>query len=139
LIRLDHRLHTWYTEEVMKRKSTAYFWWSFSLIGLAGLHRCYLGKWTTGFIWFLTFGLFGIGSIYDFLALPSLVRQARLKLYPRNRTPVYVFAPTYSTSNRTVNNYYAPAPAVRLRKRCSYCSATADQDAGSCSRCAAPF
>lgn len=120
----------------MKRKGTAYFWWSFSLIGLAGLHRCYLGKWNTGFIWFITFGLFGIGTIYDFLTLHTLVRQVSLKWYHRNHAPIYVFAPSYLTA---VNHYHAPAPAVRLRKRCSYCNATAHEDAGSCSKCGAAF
>ena len=32
---------------------------------VSGLHRIYMGKYATGIIWLFTFGLFGIGQIYD--------------------------------------------------------------------------
>lgn len=38
-----------------------YFLWCFFFLGICGLYRFYLGKYFIGFIWFIIFGLFGIG------------------------------------------------------------------------------
>ena len=35
--------------------------------GLFGLHRFYVGKWGTGFLYLITFGFFFIGAIIDFI------------------------------------------------------------------------
>ena len=36
-------------------------------LGFMGMHRFYVGKIGTGFLWLFTFGLFGIGAIYDLI------------------------------------------------------------------------
>jgi len=63
----------------------AYFLWLISGCGALGLHRFYLGKIPTGLLWMFTIGLGGVGSIYDFLTLPSQVREANIRnaLYDR--------------------------------------------------------
>ncbi len=43
--------------------------------GLFGLHRIYIGKWTTGVIYMLTGGLFLVGYIYDFWTLNEQISQ----------------------------------------------------------------
>lgn len=50
-------------------------WLLLAFLGVLGLHRFYLGKWGTGLIYLLTFGLFGIGIIYDFLTLNSQISE----------------------------------------------------------------
>lgn len=50
-------------------------WLLLTFLGVLGLHRFYLGKWGTGLIYLLTFGLFGIGIIYDFLTLNSQISE----------------------------------------------------------------
>ena len=62
----------------------AYILWGFSGFGALGLHRFYLRKYRSGILYFFTAGLFGIGSIYDFITLPNQVREANLRLDYRN-------------------------------------------------------
>jgi TM2 domain-containing membrane protein YozV len=70
----------WFTSTIVVRgtKSTfvAYFLLCFSFILICGLHHFYLGHIFRGLIWLFTFGLFGIGIIYDIFTLPSQVRRA---------------------------------------------------------------
>ena len=44
-------------------------WILLTFLGIFGLHRFYMGKWMTGILYLVTFGLFGIGIIYDFWTL----------------------------------------------------------------------
>ena len=57
----------------------AYLLWIPSLFGVAGLHRFYLGKVGTGILYFMTFGLLGIGTLYDLVTMPRLVRDAAIR------------------------------------------------------------
>jgi len=57
----------------------AYILWWCSGCGWLGFHRFYLGKIGTGLLWMFTGGLFGIGSIYDLVTLPSQVREANIR------------------------------------------------------------
>jgi len=50
-------------------------WLLLTFLGVFGIHRFYLGKWGTGLIYLLTFGLFGIGLLYDFLTLNSQISE----------------------------------------------------------------
>lgn len=47
--------------------------------GWLGLHRIYLKKWFTGFVYAFTFGLFGMGWVIDLLFIPLLVKGAQTK------------------------------------------------------------
>ncbi len=60
-----------------KRKSLrdSYLLMVGTAFGFAGLHRFYLGKPWTGFLWFITWGLGGIGTLYDFLTMKKQVDQ----------------------------------------------------------------
>jgi TM2 domain-containing membrane protein YozV len=60
----------------MKDKTIAYLLWCGWLVGVAGLHRIYNGKYGTGFLWLFTWGLFGIGQIIDLFTIPSMVEDA---------------------------------------------------------------
>lgn len=44
-------------------------WILLTFLGVLGIHRMYMGKWITGVIYLLTFGLFGLGVLYDFWTL----------------------------------------------------------------------
>lgn len=44
-------------------------WILLTFLGAFGIHRMYMGKWITGLIYLCTFGLFGLGYIYDFWTL----------------------------------------------------------------------
>lgn len=57
----------------------AYTFWLPSLIGIAGLHRFYLGRPLSGLLYLMTGGLLGFGTLYDLLAMPQLVRRVRLE------------------------------------------------------------
>ena len=72
----------------------AYILWLLSGFGALGFHRFYLGKIPTGLLWMFTGGLFTFGSIYDFITLPSQVREANYrnailnKAYRQSRRPI---------------------------------------------------
>ncbi len=58
----------------MKSNVVAYVLWFF--FGLLGIHRFYLGKVGTGFLYLFTGGLFVVGWVADFFFMPSLVAAA---------------------------------------------------------------
>jgi TM2 domain-containing membrane protein YozV len=50
-------------------------WLLLTFLGFFGMHRFYLGKWGTGLVYLLTFGLLGIGILYDFLTLNTQISE----------------------------------------------------------------
>lgn len=69
------------------REGISYGLWCAWLLGLGGLHRIYLGKYGTGILWLLTFGLFGVGQLVDLIRMRKLVTDANIRegyaLHPR--------------------------------------------------------
>lgn len=59
----------------MKSKGIAYTLWLVGVFGVLGLHRFYLGKIGTGFLWMFTLGLFGAGAVFDLFTLGAKVDQ----------------------------------------------------------------
>ncbi len=64
----------------MRSVGFAYLLWALCLVGVAGIHRFYAGRYVTGFIWLLTLGLVGIGSIVDLFLIPGMIEKANRKL-----------------------------------------------------------
>jgi len=64
----------------MKDKTVAYLLWAGIAMGVAGLHRIYLGKYGTGFLYLFTWGLFGIGQLVDLFTIPGMVEDANNRL-----------------------------------------------------------
>jgi TM2 domain-containing membrane protein YozV len=50
-------------------------WLLLSFLGVFGLHRFYMGKWFTGFIYLVTLGCLGIGIFYDLWTLNGQVDE----------------------------------------------------------------
>ncbi len=48
-------------------------WILLTFLGFLGVHRMYMGKWISGVIYLLSFGLFGLGILYDFWTLNDQV------------------------------------------------------------------
>lgn len=63
-----------------KNLNTAYCLTFLSLLGLNGAQRFYLGKPVSGVIWFLTGGLFFMGTLYDLITMPNQVREHNLMI-----------------------------------------------------------
>ena len=57
----------------------SYALWCLFLFGFAGVHRIYLGKYGTGILWMLTFGLLGIGQFVDLFRMKTLVTDANIR------------------------------------------------------------
>ncbi len=51
-------------------------WILLTFLGIFGIHRLYLGKWITAFIWFFTGGLFLLGYLYDYWTLNEQIDEA---------------------------------------------------------------
>ncbi|BBM84892.1 TM2 domain-containing protein [Candidatus Uabimicrobium amorphum] len=56
----------------------AYVAWLFG--GWMGVHRFYLGKWFSGGLYMISFGLFIVGWAIDFLLIPAMVKSRRAQL-----------------------------------------------------------
>jgi hypothetical protein len=64
----------------MYSMAVAYLLWLLGGGGVLGFHRFYLGKIPTGVLYFFTGGLFWCGAVIDFFRMPTLVREANLRL-----------------------------------------------------------
>jgi len=63
----------------MYKEGIGYGLWCLWLFGLGGVHRIYMGKYGTGILWLLTWGLFGIGQFVDLFRMKGLVRDANIR------------------------------------------------------------
>ena len=50
-------------------------WIFLTFLGVLGIHRFYMGKWGTGLIFLFTFGLVGLGCLYDLWTLNGQVSE----------------------------------------------------------------
>ena len=58
-----------------KSSGAAFLLWALCLVGLCGMHRFYLGRYVTGILWLLTFGLLGVGQIIDLFLINGMVDE----------------------------------------------------------------
>jgi hypothetical protein len=65
---------------VMLSTGTAYLLWAFCMVGLAGMHRFYAGKYITGLIWLVTWGLCGIGTFIDLFLISGMIERANRRV-----------------------------------------------------------
>jgi hypothetical protein len=59
----------------MKDKSLAYILCALGFMGVAGIHRMYLGRPISGLLYFFTFGFLGFGTVLDMILIPRMVDQ----------------------------------------------------------------
>ncbi len=64
----------------MRSVGLAYGLWALCLVGVAGIHRFYAGKYITGTIWLFTWGLVGIGLFIDLFLIPGMIEQKNREL-----------------------------------------------------------
>lgn len=64
----------------MRSVGVAYGLWALCILGVAGIHRFYLGKPITGLVWLLTWGFFGIGLLVDLFLIPGIVERHNRQL-----------------------------------------------------------
>ncbi len=62
-------------EEERVSTSTAFLLWFACVFGLCGVHRFYMGKWFTGFLYLISFGFLGVGQIIDLVRLRGMVQD----------------------------------------------------------------
>ena len=59
-----------------KDPALAYVLWFGWFMGLAGLHRIYMGRYASGILWLLTGGLCGIGQLVDLFMMGRMVEDS---------------------------------------------------------------
>lgn len=117
----------------MKSRGVAYLLWACGLMGIGGLHRFYLGRTVSGWMYLFTFDLCLIGLIADYKLIPAMVDDANRRLV------------TASASPGTVVNIASPAPPVVVQEvirevvkiRCAYCGHLTKQGPDLCGECGA--
>jgi hypothetical protein len=121
-----------------KDVGVAYFLWCLSLGGWLGLHRFYLDKSGTGVLWFCTFGMFWMGSLYDLFAIPSMVQEYNHQHGHVDVPQPQVLPPGYGTVPMA-----APIREVITREiikiPCRYCGSFVDHTEPKCTGCGAPL
>lgn len=50
-------------------------WLLLVYLGFFGFHRFYMGKWVTGLVYLLTFGLLGVGVLFDYWTLNGQIDE----------------------------------------------------------------
>ncbi|MDH3732157.1 MAG: TM2 domain-containing protein [Gemmatimonadota bacterium] len=65
--------------EGMYKEGIGYGLWCLWLFGMAGVHRIYMGKYGTGILFLLTWGLFGIGQFVDLFRMKGLIKDANIR------------------------------------------------------------
>ena len=98
-------------------KPVAYLLWMGWPLGLAGLHRFYLGKPVSGFLYLITWGFFGIGQIIDLFRLPSLVRRENLKLLKEEAEMLQAMPASAGALSAIGGGLSAEEAAVNIRQR----------------------
>jgi len=63
----------------MYKEGIGYGLWCLWLFGLAGVHRIYMGKYGSGILYLLTWGLFGIGQFVDLFRMKGLIKDANVR------------------------------------------------------------
>lgn len=125
-----------------KSKGTAYVLWALGFLGLGGLHRLYLGKEASGVIYMLTLGLFLVGQIADYKAIPKMVDEENARLGTAAGLPQQVIAPVAVAA---LPQAAPPREVIREREiitvkvRCQHCGTLVDPQASKCPNCAAPM
>lgn len=61
-------------------KGISYLLWLGYVFGIAGIHRIYNKKYTSGAIWLCTWGLFGVGTFFDLFFIPAMVDEHNEKI-----------------------------------------------------------
>jgi len=75
-------LNTWTESREQHSSGTAFLLWLACLFGACGIHRFYLGRYGTGLLYLLTFGLLGVGQVLDLFWMRRMVREADLGSRP---------------------------------------------------------
>jgi TM2 domain-containing membrane protein YozV len=84
----------------------AYVLWAFGLVGFCGIHRFYSGKVTSGLVYFLTFGFWGVGQFVDLFFIPEMTKERNLDLLyeatvdSRNNNPQVTLVNPDATTNK---------------------------------------
>ena len=50
-------------------------WVLLTFLGVFGVHRMYMGKWISGVLYLCTFGIFGLGVLYDLWTLNGQIDE----------------------------------------------------------------
>ena len=58
-----------------KQSGWGFLFWAACFVGLCGLHRFYLRRYATGFLWLITFGLLGVGQFIDLFLINGMVER----------------------------------------------------------------
>ena len=67
------------TYEPLYKDLLGYGLWCLCLAGVCGAHRIYMGKWGTGLLWLVTFGLLGVGQLVDLFRMKTLIRDSNVR------------------------------------------------------------
>ena len=132
-----------------------------AIFGFAGLHRMYLGRPLTGVVWLFTWGLCGLGTVYDLVTMGQLVddyngyidpedqaaddaaaqaAQAAAEATAAANAAAAAAAAAASQAGAAGNNVVVKETIREVVKlKCAACGVLMDQTADKCPTCGAPI
>jgi TM2 domain-containing membrane protein YozV len=119
----------------MKSRTVAYMLWALGLVGLGGLHRLYVGRKISGWLYLLTVDLMLVGMFLDYKEIGFMVDEANRGLSPRRTSATAPIVVNVVGPQRQVVVQEVVKEVVKIR--CQYCGQLTPQGKPKCDECGA--
>ena len=107
-----------------------------TVFGIAGVHRFYMGQFGAGLIYLLTWGLCGLGTLYDVVTMRDLVGEYNDRLRERDQPDHHDHHDHHEAPGGAEPQVIVKETVREIVKvRCNWCGGLNDQGLNKCGHC----